>query len=82
MVQLLRPGHRLTPSLLMELYGFTAAEARLAKELVLGTTVEAYAQSFHISVATVRTQLRQVLAKSGHSRQQELIGHLASLQVL
>ena len=82
MVQLLRPGYRLTPSLLMELYGFTAAEARLAKELVQGTTVEAYAQSFHISVATVRTQLRQVLAKSGHSRQQELIGHLASLQVL
>jgi DNA-binding CsgD family transcriptional regulator/PAS domain-containing protein len=82
MVQLLRPGHRLTPSLLMQLYGFTAAEARLAKELVQGTTVEAYAQSFHISVATVRTQLRQVLAKSGHARQQELIAHLASLQVL
>jgi DNA-binding CsgD family transcriptional regulator/PAS domain-containing protein len=82
MVQLLRPGHRLTPSLLMELYGFTAAEARLAKELVQGTTVEKYAQSFHISVATVRTQLRQILAKSGHARQQELIAHLASLQVL
>jgi len=82
MVQLLRPGHRLTPSLLMELYGFTAAEARLAKELVQGTTVDTYAQNFHISVATVRTQLRQVLAKSGHSRQQELIAHLASLQVL
>lgn len=82
MVQLLRPGHRLTPSLLMDLYDFTAAEARLAKELVQGTTVEAYAQSFHISVATVRTQLRQVLAKSGHARQQELIAHLASLQVL
>lgn len=82
MVQLLRPGHRLTPSLLMELYGFTAAEARLAKELVQGTTVEAYAHNFHISVATVRTQLRQVLAKSGHARQQALIAHLASLQVL
>ena len=82
MVQLLRPGHRLTPSLLMDLYGFTAAEARLAKELVQGTTVEKYAQSFHISVATVRTQLRQILAKSGHARQQELIAHLASLQVL
>jgi DNA-binding CsgD family transcriptional regulator len=82
MVQLLRPGHRLTPSLLMELYGFTAAEARLAKELVQGTTVEAYAHNFHISVATVRTQLRQVLAKSGYARQQELIAHLASLQVL
>jgi DNA-binding CsgD family transcriptional regulator len=82
LVQLLRPGRRLTPTLLMQLYGFTAAEARLAKELVQGTTVEAYAQTFHISVATVRTQLRHVLAKSGYARQQDLIGHLASLQVL
>lgn len=82
LVQLLRPGHRITPSLLMQLYGFTAAEARLAKELVQGTTVEAYAQIFHISVATVRTQLRHVLAKSGYARQQDLIGHLATLQVL
>lgn len=82
MVQRLRPGHRLTPSLLMGLYRFTAAEARLAKELVQGTTVDAYAQQFHISVATVRTQLRQVLAKSGYARQQDLIAHLATLQVL
>jgi DNA-binding CsgD family transcriptional regulator len=82
LVQWMRPGHRLTPGLLMQLYGFTATEARLAKELVQGTSVEAYAQTYHVSVATVRTQLRQVLAKSGHSRQQELIAHLASLQML
>lgn len=80
-LQLLRPGHRLTPSLLMGLYGFSAAEARLAKELVQGSTVEDCAQKFHISVATVRTQLRQVLAKSGYARQQDLIAHLAALQV-
>ena len=82
LVQWMRPGHRLTPSLLMQLYGLTATEARLAKELVQGTTVEAYAQTYHVSVATVRTQLRQVLAKTGHSRQQALIAHLAALQVL
>lgn len=79
MVQLLRPGHRLTPALLQQLYGYTSAEARLAKELAQGTTVEDYANSFHVSVATVRTQLRQVLAKSGHARQQDLIAHLAAL---
>jgi DNA-binding CsgD family transcriptional regulator len=82
MVQLLRPGHRLTPSLLMQLYSLTPAEARLAKELVQGTTVETYAQTYHVTVATVRTQLRHVLAKTGHARQQDLIAHLATLQVL
>lgn len=82
LVQLLRPGHRLTPSLLMRLYGLTPAEARLAKELVQGCTVEAYAHTYHVSVATVRTQLRHVLSKSGHARQQDLIAHLAALQVL
>lgn len=82
MVQLLRPGHRLTPGLLMNLYGLTPAEARLAKELVQGTTVETYAMTYHVSVATVRTQLRHVLAKTGHTRQQDLMAHLATLQVL
>lgn len=82
LVQLLRPGQRITPSLLMKLYGLTAAEARLAKELVQGTAVEDYALKFSVSVATVRTQLRQVLAKTGYERQQDLVRHLAAIQVL
>ncbi len=82
LVQLLRPGHRITPSLLMELYGLTAAEARLTKELVQGRTVDEYAHTFSVSVATVRTQLRHVLAKTGYERQQDLVRHLAALQVL
>lgn len=82
LVQLLRPGQRITPSLLMKLYGLTPAEARLAKELVQGTAVEDYALKFSVSVATVRTQLRQVLAKTGYERQQDLVRHLAAIQVL
>lgn len=82
LVQLVRPGQRITPSLLMKLYGLTAAEARLAKELVQGSAVEDYALKFSVSVATVRTQLRQVLAKTGFARQQDLVRHLAAIQVL
>lgn len=82
LVQLLCPGQRITPSLLIQLYGLTAAEARLAKELVQGTSVEDYAHKFSVSVATVRTQLRQVLAKTGYARQQDLVGHLAAIHVL
>lgn len=82
LVQLLRPGQRITPSLLMKLYGLTPSEARLAKELVQGTAVEDYALKFSVSVATVRTQLRQVLAKTGYERQQDLVRHPAAIQVL
>jgi len=81
LVQLVRPGRHLTHRLLMQLFGLTGAEARLAKELVQGLSVEAYAHKFSVSVATVRTQLRQILAKTGYARQQDLLRNLAALQL-
>lgn len=81
LVQLVQPGRRLTHRLLIQLFGLTAAEARLAKELVQGLSVEAYAHKFSVSVATVRTQLRQILAKTGYARQQDLLRNLAALQL-
>lgn len=64
---------------LMQWFGFTAAEARLARELAGGGTIEHFARTYSVSVATVRTQLRAVLTKSGTSRQQDLIRLLLTL---
>jgi len=44
-----------------------------------GHSIEQYAITYSISVATARTQLRSILKKTGVSRQQELVRLLASL---
>lgn len=64
---------------LTEWFGFTPAEARLARALAAGSHVEEFARSNGVSVATVRTQLRNVLQKSGTTRQQDLISLLQTL---
>lgn len=64
---------------LMQWFGFTAAEARLARDLAAGGSVEGFANTYSVSVATVRTQLRGVLSKSGTVRQQDLIRLLLTL---
>lgn len=64
---------------LMQWFGFTAAEARLARDLVNGGNVEEFAKTYTVSVATVRTQLRAVLHKSGTTRQQDLVRLLLTL---
>jgi DNA-binding CsgD family transcriptional regulator/PAS domain-containing protein len=62
-----------SPQALIELYGLTPAEARLMAALVDGERLEDYADRQQISINTARTQLKQVFAKSGHSRQADLI---------
>lgn len=69
-------------SRLVEWFGLTAAEARLANALASGSSIEQYAATFSISVATARTQLRAVLKKTGADRQQTLVRMLASLPPL
>jgi DNA-binding CsgD family transcriptional regulator len=68
-----------TSGQLMQWFGFTAAEARLARDLAAGGSVEGFANTYSVSVATVRTQLRGVLSKSGTVRQQDLIRLLLTL---
>jgi len=58
---------------LVELFGLTQAESRLASALVAGQTVEYFAHQRGVSVGTVRYQLRQVLAKTGAERQADLV---------
>jgi len=54
-------------------YGFTAAEALLAQALVRGTTLNQYASARGITRNTVMTQLKAVMAKTGKTRQVDVV---------
>ncbi|MGJ0483207.1 MAG: helix-turn-helix transcriptional regulator [Methylomicrobium sp.] len=60
-------------NLLTQCYGLSPAEAKLATALLRGQTPGDYAKTQYISNNTVKTQLKQVLAKTGTHRQSELI---------
>lgn len=62
-----------------EWFGFTDSETAVAMALLNGMTVEQIAQERKSSVATVRTQVRSILNKSGNERQVDLIRTLCSL---
>lgn len=64
--------------LLHGLFDLTASEARVARSLAGGTTLTQIASQLGLSRETVRTQLKSVLAKTGTSRQSELVGLLSS----
>lgn len=58
---------------LSALYGLTPAEARLAKELANGSSLEEIAERYRITKNTVRNQLRAVFNKTGTRRQTEIV---------
>jgi DNA-binding CsgD family transcriptional regulator len=62
---------------LQVLFDLTPAEARVARAVAQGKTVDAIALTNGVSRETVRTQLASVLAKTGMSRQAELVALLA-----
>lgn len=62
---------------LEKIFGLTAAEGRLAAELSRGVPLATIAQSRHVSIATLRTQLASIFAKTGTARQPELVALLA-----
>lgn len=64
---------------LMQLFGLTPAEARVARALAQGQSLEAYATDSAVSLSTARTQLRSVLGKTGTTRQPDLVRLLASI---
>ncbi|MTV36036.1 helix-turn-helix transcriptional regulator [Duganella radicis] len=55
------------------LFGLTRAEASLVAGLVEGCSLEQYAQRRGVGLGTVRGQLKQVQAKTGATRQAELV---------
>ena len=72
-----------TPSadLLKSLFDLTPAEARVAQQLTTGLSLEEVADAGGVSINTVRNQLRQVLEKTGCTRQAELAALLASVAI-
>jgi DNA-binding CsgD family transcriptional regulator len=69
----------LPEALLRSAFGLTAAEARLAARLGAGERLEDAAGALGITKNTARVQLRAVFAKTGTSRQPELVALLARL---
>ena len=65
--------------LVQSLFDLTPAEARVARSLTAGQTVEQIATNSGVSLTTVRTQVRGVLEKMGCRRQVDAIALLGGL---
>lgn len=76
----LQPG--LNPDTLENIFGLTPAEARLAVQIAAGDTLAQYADAIGISVATARSQLSSIFAKTQTARQAELVALLARISML
>jgi DNA-binding CsgD family transcriptional regulator len=59
-------------------FGLTKAEARLALRVAEGSSLASAAKAFNVKLTTIRSQLQQVFAKTGTSRQTELVALLLS----
>jgi len=65
--------------LVHSLFDLTPAEARVARNLAAGKTVEDIASDGGVSLATVRKQVRGVLEKTGCNRQVEVVALLTGI---
>jgi DNA-binding CsgD family transcriptional regulator len=65
--------------LMRSLFDLTPSEARVARGLAAGETLEEIAANGGVAISTVRSQLRQVLDKTGCTRQAEVVSLLASV---
>lgn len=66
---------------LQRLFGLTPAEAEMTAQLANGESLEAIAEARHVSIDTVRAQLRTVFKKTGTHRQGELVCAVGRLAV-
>jgi DNA-binding CsgD family transcriptional regulator len=64
---------------LIKAFGLSPAEARLAARVASGISLEDVADELTVALATVRTQIKAVFAKTGTHRQGELVALLARL---
>lgn len=67
---------------LMSLFGLSAAEARLARALCHGETLEIYAGTQGVKLSTIKTQLRAVFAKTQTDRQVSLVSLITGIPPL
>lgn len=66
-------------SLAVELFGFTPAEARLARRVISGCELSEIAAESRLSLETARSHLKSVFAKTETHRQAELVSLLLRL---
>lgn len=69
-------GQRLPWHRVAAMHGLSRAEARLASLLAEGISLEEAAEALQVSIQTVRSQLKSVFAKTGVTRQAELVALL------
>jgi len=67
--------------LVQSLFDLTPAEARVARDLTTGQTVEEIAANGAVQVSTVRSHVRAVLEKTGCRRQAEAVALLGGISV-
>ena len=81
LLQVTDPSARANPhrALLVEAFELTPAEADLAADLLAGLSVREISAGSGRSIATVRTHLANLLAKTGTARQSELVRLLMRL---
>jgi DNA-binding CsgD family transcriptional regulator len=70
------------PAVLQMIFDLTQAEASLALNISRGETPAAIARSNGVTIATVRSQLASVFAKTNTQRQAELVALLARVSLL
>ena len=75
------PGCPITvpQEILQSIYGLTPALADVANGLLKGYSLEYIARLRHVSVGTVRQQMKSILSKTGTVRQSDLVRLLLSL---
>ncbi len=69
----------LDPVLVAQAFDLTPAESRVAIQLAQGHTIEQIARNNGVSMATVRTQLKSLFAKTRTNRQADLVRLVNSL---
>lgn len=67
---------------LISMFRLSAAEARLARALCHGETLEQYAEAQGVKVSTLKTQLRAVFTKTQTDRQVTLVNLIAGIPPL
>lgn len=67
---------------LISMFGLSAAEARLARALCHGETLEEYAEAQGVKLPTVKTQLRAVFGKTQTDRQVTLVALISGIPPL
>jgi DNA-binding CsgD family transcriptional regulator len=67
---------------LISLFELTPAEARLARAIAAGVSLESYASDNHLATSTLRSQLHAIFRKTGCNRQAELVRILGNIPAL